>query len=386
MRNPIRPRAGTTYSIRIQPVPWFTTCSIRPFRSARSWLTRRRGSPRARRSPRAPSARSSPAVDRPRHDLRLADGQLEPLAAHHLDEDRELELAAALHLPRLGPLGVEHADRHVADDLLVQPRPCTSRAVTFEPSWPDSGDVLIPIVIDSDGSSTRTTGSGSRVVGVGEGLADRDLGDPRDRADLPRARLVGVDAIERLGHVELDDLHPLDRAVGPAPGDLLAATDRPVAHPAQGQPAEVRRRVEVRHERLQRHRRRRRSAPAPARAACRTAAAAVGSSASGAWPQCPSRAFAYRIGKSIWCSSASRSRNSSSTSCTTSSARASGRSTLLTTRTTGQPRLERLAQHEPRLRQRALRRVDQQQHAVDHRERPLDLAAEVGVARACRRC
>ena len=49
-------------------------------------------------------------------------------------------------------------------------------------------------------------------------------------------------------------------------------------------------------------------------------------------------------------------------------------------------RLERLAEHEARLRQRALGGVDQQQHAVDHRERALDLAAEVGVARACRRC
>ena len=46
-----------------------------------------------------------------------------------------------------------------------------------------------------------------------------------------------------------------------------------------------------------------------------------------------------------------------------------------------QPPLERLAQHEPRLRQRSFGRVHQEQHAVDHRQRPLDLAAEVGVAR-----
>ncbi len=45
-----------------------------------------------------------------------------------------------------------------------------------------------------------------------------------------------------------------------------------------------------------------------------------------------------------------------------------------------QLQLERLAQHEARLRQRALARVDQQQHAVDHRQAALDLAAEVGVA------
>ena len=46
----------------------------------------------------------------------------------------------------------------------------------------------------------------------------------------------------------------------------------------------------------------------------------------------------------------------------------------------GQARLERLAQHEPGLGQRALAGVDEQEHAVDHREPPLDLAAEVGVA------
>ena len=42
--------------------------------------------------------------------------------------------------------------------------------------------------------------------------------------------------------------------------------------------------------------------------------------------------------------------------------------------------LERLPQHEPRLRQRALGRVDEEEHAVHHRQPALDLAAEVGVA------
>ncbi len=59
--------------------------------------------------------------------------------------------------------------------------------------------------------------------------------------------------------------------------------------------------------------------------------------------------------------------------------RASGRSTLLMTRTTGSCRLQRLAQHEAGLRQRALAGVDEQQHAVDHGQPALDLAAEVGV-------
>ena len=45
-----------------------------------------------------------------------------------------------------------------------------------------------------------------------------------------------------------------------------------------------------------------------------------------------------------------------------------------------QPGLERLLEHEAGLRQRPLGGVDQQHDAVDHRQRALDLAAEVGVA------
>ena len=95
----------------------------------------------------------------------------------------------------------------------------------------------------------------------------------------------------------------------------------------------------------------------------------------------PARALEKRMGKSIWCSSASRSRKSSSTSWTTSSMRASGRSTLLITSTTGQPGLQGLAQDEPGLGQGALGGVHQQQDTVHHGQAPLHLPAEVGVSR-----
>jgi hypothetical protein len=47
----------------------------------------------------------------------------------------------------------------------------------------------------------------------------------------------------------------------------------------------------------------------------------------------------------------------------------------------GELRLERLAEHEARLGQRALGRVDEEHDAVDHGQAALDLAAEVGVTR-----
>ena len=46
-----------------------------------------------------------------------------------------------------------------------------------------------------------------------------------------------------------------------------------------------------------------------------------------------------------------------------------------------QPERQRLPGDEPGLRHRPFGGVDQDQHPVDHAEDPLDLAAEVGVAR-----
>ena len=60
------------------------------------------------------------AVDLAGDDLRLADGELEALAAHLLDEDRQRQLAAALDLPGVGTLGRQDAQRHVADELGVE--------------------------------------------------------------------------------------------------------------------------------------------------------------------------------------------------------------------------------------------------------------------------
>src|SRR3569833_2249562 len=45
-----------------------------------------------------------------------------------------------------------------------------------------------------------------------------------------------------------------------------------------------------------------------------------------------------------------------------------------------QAELERLADHEFGLRHRAFGGIDQHDHAVDHRQNALDLAAEIGVA------
>ena len=129
------------------------------------------------------------AVDLADHDLRLADGELEAFAAHRLDEHRELELAAALHFPRVGTLGVLDAQRHVADELLLQPVLDLAR-----------GELLAVLAgehrrVDADRHRQARLVDDERrerprVVDVGERLADRDLGDAGDRDDVARARLL----------------------------------------------------------------------------------------------------------------------------------------------------------------------------------------------------
>ena len=120
VRKPIRPRAGTRYSIRTQPVEWLTICSIRPLRPASSWVTEPTCSSGTSIASRSTGSWTLPSTSRV-SDPRLAGGQLEAFAAHQLQQHDQLQLAAALDLPGVGALGVEDADRDVADQLGVEP-------------------------------------------------------------------------------------------------------------------------------------------------------------------------------------------------------------------------------------------------------------------------
>ena len=99
----------------------------------------------------------------------------------------------------------------------------TIRAVTLEPlTRPTSGEVLVPMVIEIAGSSTWISGSGDGVLGVGERLADGDLGDARDRDDVAGPGGLAGLALEPLGDEQLGDPDVLDGAVALHPGDGLA--------------------------------------------------------------------------------------------------------------------------------------------------------------------
>ena len=72
--------------------------------------------------------------------------------------------------------------------------------------------------------------------------------------------------------------------------------------------------------------------------------------------------------------------NRSNTSLSTSFGARVGAIDLVDDDDRRQAALEGLAQHEARLRQRPFGGVDEQQHAVGHRQHALHFAAEIGVA------
>jgi hypothetical protein len=243
--------------------------------------------------------------------------------------------------------------------------------------------VLIPIVIDRLGSSTPITGKRARVVGSARVSPIRPR-DARHRDQLSGPGLGRRHAIQRLGHVQLRRLRALDLSVRTAPGELLALPDRPLADPAEREPPHERRRVEVRDERLKRMppRRTRRRDPLEQQLEERTQGRARARPARG--PRCRR----------------ARSRRRSETRSATrrveveeelvhlvddASIRASGRSTLLTTRITGSRassalrRTKRVCGSGPRSRRRAGAR----RRPSSGRARPRRRSRR---GRVCRRC
>ena len=191
------------------------------------------------------------SVDVSSDDLGLADRELEAFAAHQFDKDRELELAAPLHFPGIRPLGREHADGDVPDELLLES--CENHArreacavLSRERRGVDADRHGEARLVHAD------HGQRAGIVRVGKRLADRDLGDAGDRDQLAGPGLLGLDAVERLRHEELGDLDARDLTVRAAPRDLLALANRPFADTAEREPPQVRRCVQVRDVRLQR--------------------------------------------------------------------------------------------------------------------------------------
>ena len=327
------------------------------------------------------------AVDLAGDHLRLADGQLVALAAHLLDQDRQRQLAAALHLPGVGALGREHAERDVADELGVEP--------VLDQAGSDL--VALPALADEGGrvgaDGHRDRGlvdvdqrERDRVLRVGERLADGDLGDAGDGDDVTRARGLAGLALEALGDEQLGDLDVLDLAVAPHPRDLLALLQVALLDPQQRQPAEEGGGVEVGHVRLEgraldvlgrrdvlqdRAEERLQVAAGRERAVLRLLQRRDAGLAGGEHDREVERVLAVVLVEQVHEQLVGLVDDLVDAGVATVG--------LVDHEDHRHVGVERLAQHEPGLRQRPLRRVDEEHDAVDHRQAALDLATEVGV-------
>ena len=154
-------------------------------------------------------------------DLRPRHLQLEALAPHHLDQDRQLQLAAADDLHLLRRVGILDAERHVAEQLLARAAPAGCATSTYWPSRPAIGDVLTPKIIDTVGSSTAIGGIATRCSASAIVSPMVMSSMPARQTMSPAAAVLDVHALQPLEGEELGDLRLLiacHRASAPTTG------------------------------------------------------------------------------------------------------------------------------------------------------------------------
>ena len=147
-----------------------------------------------------------------RQDLRLADHQLVAFAPHHLDQDGQLQFAAAHHPERFRSARLLHSNRDIGQQFLVQPVAQIARR-----------DVLAFAAGERRGVDGEHHRDGRlvdldlrqrlRSFRAGDGLADGDAFDAGDRQNVARPADGFVHALQAFEGVELGDLGLLKRAV-----------------------------------------------------------------------------------------------------------------------------------------------------------------------------
>ena len=191
------------------------------------------------------------AVDRLGDDIRPGDLELVAFAAHHLDEDRQLQLAAPDHFDLLGRIGRLEADRNIAEQLAVEavaqlPR----RDILPVPACHGRG-------IDAENHRHGRLVDGNRrnrdpLLHVGDGFADRDLFDAGETDNVAGGGLVDVDALQPFEGIQLRHPGLVHRRIELAHRHRIADFDPPVEDAANRNASQVIAGIEIRHQQLQR--------------------------------------------------------------------------------------------------------------------------------------
>ena len=172
-------------------------------------------------------------------DLRLAYLEFEALAAHRLDEHRQVENAAPVDDEGVGIEAGLHAEGQVLLEFPVE-------AVLYVP-----GGHIFPIlseeggIVDHEEHGHRRLIDGDRrqglrVLDVGDRVADLEALDPDHGADVAAADLVHIGLAEALEDHQLLDLRFLDHVHPLAQAHRHAGPERPAGDAADGDSADIR--------------------------------------------------------------------------------------------------------------------------------------------------
>ena len=250
MRKPISPRVGTRNSSRTQPVPWLTMFSMRPLRRASIWVTTPRKSSGTSIESRSIGSCSSPSTSR------VTTCGL-PTVSSKPSRRIVSTSTASCSSPR--PCTSQVSRRSVSSTRIAtlptsscSSRSCTMRAVSREPDWPASGELLIPIVTPSAGSSIAIRGSG-------RGSSGSAIVSPIVISGMPARAMISPGPASSAG-TRASPSFTYSSATctfSTVPSRLIHATCWPlrivaVVHAAEREPADVGVGVEVRHARLKR--------------------------------------------------------------------------------------------------------------------------------------
>src|SRR5580692_7892358 len=190
------------------------------------------------------------AIDALGYDLRFAHHQLEAFATHHLDQDGELQLAAAHHLERIRGAGVFHAHRDVGEQLLGQP--------LFQVTGSDVGAFssgegrIVDGKQDGDGGLVDgDVRKRRRILDVGNGLADGDSFDAGDGDDVAQLRFRDVGALQAGEGKQFRDFRLVKSTIQPGDGDLFAGMHGAVEDAGDGEATQIVAVIKVRNQNLQ---------------------------------------------------------------------------------------------------------------------------------------
>src|ERR1700688_4407435 len=191
------------------------------------------------------------AVDAFGDDLRLPDHEFVALAAHHLDQNGKLQLAAAQNFERIGAASLFHAKRDVSKKFFVEALTQVSRCneIAFASAKRrsvDGEEHRNRRLVDDD----RRKGRG--IYGAGNGLANGDALDASYGDDVAQRSFRNVGALEPGKTEQLGDLRLVKRSVALGDGNILAGFHGAGKNARDGQAAKVVAVIEIRDENLQR--------------------------------------------------------------------------------------------------------------------------------------